>query len=124
MAPRVIGFLCVTFCLGCADGKPLPALYPVKGTILKNGQPVQGGSIRFHPESSQEDLIIISAVGDNREFALATKSSKRHASGAPPGKYRVVYTPRISKTSFQPTTLKEPVTIEVKENDLTIELGR
>jgi hypothetical protein len=122
---RLIGiFLLLEPAAGCGGntGDPLPTLYLVKGKVLKNGRPVSGGSIRFHAEKSQEAMIISGDVGDDGRFALTTKSGSRTAAGAPPGKYQVVYSPRITKQEFQPTILKALVTVESRDNVLTIDL--
>lgn len=131
---------------GCwgGTGRPegaLPKLQPVRGQLVRAGQPVSGGAVRFEPmasspgatagTSSQQNLSIGGNVGPDGRFELVTLHtlSMQSGPGAPVGQYRVTYLPPASEkpedqAAIQPITLPEPVTIQEGQNDLTLSLDR
>jgi hypothetical protein len=116
--------------LGCGgkDAEELPTLHPVTGKVLKHGQPVAGGSIRFTPVNEQAEIIMKGRVGEDGTFELITwkgktRESKTSAAGAPVGTYYVTYSPpTLSKTAL-PVTSKETYKVEAKANEFTFEVG-
>lgn len=128
----VLGLLVLAGC-GGDNQPPFPDLHPVKGVVKRGGQPVSGGGIRFDPDPARPEFIITSTVEPDGTFTLATirttdKSGERKP-GAPAGKYKVTYMPPAGDqtaggASFDPITAPGGVTVEAKENDLTVELTK
>jgi hypothetical protein len=78
--------LCVLSIIGC-NRSPIPGLVPASGTILLDGQPIDGVSIVFTPQTGTTSDRIASTVSlENGTFILNTLGH----SGALPGKYNVV----------------------------------
>lgn len=86
--------LCLTaltlICTGCGTDDSLPARAPVAGTVFYQGQPVEQGTITFHPEDESVNPAS-SSLGAGGEFQLST--FERH-DGAIPGQFTVVITAR------------------------------
>ena len=120
--------------LGCTDGgKPkgdLPALHPAKGRVVRNGQPVNGGSVRFHPDPEDLDLVVGGEVKSDGSFELQTQhaQSQKRGPGAPAGTYQVTYFPpqadQTQGVPAEPVTPNQPQTIQAGSNDLTVELTK
>ena len=92
---------------------------------------VSGGVVRFSPDPDKPDFLVNSEVGADGRFKLSTvrttdsQGERRH--GAAAGKYRVTFTPKLGDQTSgykAPVTLPTPVTVEAKENDLTIRLPK
>ena len=124
---------CSLVVFGCAKGADLPELYPVKGRVLKNGKPVQGGQVQFAPQDTQAALLVNGAVNEDGTFTLTTHKGRSSAAGAPTGKYQVTYSPppaAVSTTdpakakNAPPVILTKTQKIEAKENALTLNLGK
>ncbi|MCS7304246.1 MAG: hypothetical protein NZ602_03955 [Thermoguttaceae bacterium] len=143
----------VLYCLGllglmwgCGGGKgrpegELPKLQPVRGQLLRAGQPVSGGSLQLEPLSSQkapassgqsmQNLSIGANVKPDGGFEVVTLHtlSMKSAPGAPVGQYRVTYLPPASgkpedQAAFQPITLPQPITIQEGQNELRLSLDQ
>ena len=119
---------------GCTDSKPkgdLPALHPAKGTVVRGGQPVNGGAVKFHPDPEDLDLVVGAEVMADGSFELQTAhaQSQKKGPGAPAGTYRVTYfPPQGDQTQGGPSTAPVEVpqkqTIQAGANDLTVEVGK
>ena len=109
--------------LGCSKNvDKLAELHPVKGTVTKNGQPVNKGLVSFIPTDNQE-WIVNSEVDANGKFELQTISQNGNKKGAPAGTYRVTYMPPGNDQNVTPVTTSKTYSVEPKANDLTIELN-
>ena len=112
---------------GCSD--PVPALFPVEGTITRLGQPVREGGLIFQPVSGPSHSLILNAeVQTNGTFTVKAERTDREGqlhflTGMPVGEYKVTYHPPSdgSKSGLEfefPTTIK----VEAKSNSLKLEL--
>jgi hypothetical protein len=115
---------------GCDDGKPkgdLPPLHPAKGKVVRGGQPVAGGSVRFQVEPDSPDVLVTAEVTPDGSFELQTVHalSGKQGKGAPAGTYRVTYQPPLSENqSPPPIELSQTQTIKEGANELTVDLGK
>ena len=77
---------------GCSE--PPPQLLPVSGTVLIDGEPLSGGTIRFVPEGGRP---VSSTILENGSYQLGTSSvgSVGGVDGVPPGKYRIAVSSSI-----------------------------
>jgi hypothetical protein len=121
------GILVLAILVGCrADSSSPPAdLQPVKGRIVDAGTAVKGGGIAFHAVEDPAPLPINADVDDDGRFELATVHDRKRLPGAPPGKYRIVYSPanmEIGKS--EPITLAETVEIAAGGAELTLDISR
>jgi hypothetical protein len=118
---------------GCNDGKPkgdLPPLHPVKGKVVRNSQPVNGGLVRFHTDPDDPDVVVNAEVKADGTFEVQTQhaQSQKKGPGAPAGIYQVTYYPPQGDQTAGPNPV--PVTptqthmIQAGENALIIELGK
>lgn len=128
----VLGVVVLAGCGG--DGQPpFPDVHPVKGVVKKGGKAVTGGGVRFDPDPPKPEFIVTGNVEADGTFTLGTvrttdKVAERKP-GAPAGKYKVTYMPPAGDqtaggASFDPITAPNPVTVEAKDNDLTVDLGK
>ncbi|MDR2706199.1 MAG: carboxypeptidase-like regulatory domain-containing protein [Planctomycetaceae bacterium] len=89
------GFLLVA---GCRKSG-LDGLYPVKGKITSNGEPLEGVSISLSPISNTPDRRPASALSDkNGNFSLTTLKPN---DGAFPGEYKVSLSKVISSMTYE-----------------------
>ena len=111
---------------------------PVAGRVLLDGQPLHGGIVKFHADTSKGNEIMFAPSGEidaDGNYELYTANKK----GAPPGWYRVVIaaveTADNSKASRKGSKLpfnakftrdaETPLRVEVKENgEYTLELTK
>lgn len=111
----------------------LPALYPVTGSVIRESQPVAGGSLRFRPQAdpdASEDIIIIADVSAEGRFEVHTLHalSQKRAAGAPLGQYEVTYMPPMGDqttsnvSDYVPLTLATPQRVVEGSNELALEL--
>lgn len=121
--------------VGCGTETTQPTfadLQSVTGVVTWNGTPANGGSIRFNPDPATPEFSINSEVGADGTYALTTvrttdKMGERKT-GAPLGKYKVVYTPPL--TTQTPTglplfvELPTPVTVVAGSNNIPVEVGK
>jgi hypothetical protein len=115
---------------GCSSGSQVdwPELFPVKGTVTQGGKSLSGGNLLFHQTGSAEYLVSGNVEADGT-FTLNTAHARDRGTrktGAPTGKYRVTYTPLIVEpsTPSDPIDLKNAVTIEARENALSLDLPK
>jgi hypothetical protein len=88
-------FLLVTGC----QKSGLDGLYPVKGKITSNGEPLEGISITLSPVSKASDKRPASALSDkNGNFSLTTLKPN---DGAFPGEYKVSFSKVISSMTYE-----------------------
>lgn len=80
-----IGLIGVLFVLGCSR-QPREILYPVRGRITLDGQPLPRGSLSLRPESKTNWHQPTGMIEPAGEYVVYTNSRV----GAPPGSYRVV----------------------------------
>ena len=116
---------------GCGGSQsPFAELYPVKGVVLRDGQPVQKGMIQFTGASGNASFIVNSEVGADGTFALTTvrttDSNGERKSGAPAGSFTVTYTPFSDQRNgdINPVALPKPIAVEAKPNELRIDLPK
>jgi len=130
--PRTISLFTLLVMLnvsGCMDAGLSVELYPVAGTVIRNGKPVKGGGMMLVPEGSLPSGVSINASvnpdGTFKAETLHTKSNGRTVGtpGVPAGKYRVIYHPPSdgSRMGLE-MELKEPITVEAKPNTIEITL--
>ncbi len=138
-APRALGTaVMLLVVLGCGKPGTAPTV-PVTGTVTLNGQPVEGVSVGFTPQSGRPASDTTDARG---KFTLSTFES---GDGAVPGTHKVVITEPADEAEPMPGTPEAenwvppesqvpeeyqdasttPLTAEVEEggeNDFTFEL--
>src|SRR5262245_1271838 len=81
------------FCLapGCSDGAVGLKTYPVRGSVLVNGEPAKGMVVTFQntDKNAPGNAVHPVAVTDDQgKFALSTNADK---DGAPEGEYVVLF---------------------------------
>jgi hypothetical protein len=109
---------------GCGKSQEdLPPLLPIKGKVVKNNQPVQGGSVMLKPEDLQGDFMVIGNVDRDGRFELVTIRRDTRANGVPEGRYFVTYSPSDTTKPVSPTTLPEPVRIDAATKELVLDLA-
>ncbi|MBY0514206.1 MAG: hypothetical protein K2P78_09890 [Gemmataceae bacterium] len=135
MRPIAILSLAAALLAGCGGGKdqpPFSDLHPVKGVVMRNGQPVKGGAVRFNPDPDRPGFLINSDVAADGTFNLSTvrttDSQGERKPGAPAGNYKVTFIPPLGDQTAggQVSAIDLPgtVTVEAKENNLTIDLPK
>lgn len=132
--PRMLLLLALLAFAGCDSGTNQPAfaeLHPVRGTVMRGGKPVAGGAVQFAAAPEDGSFMINSDVLPDGTFQLSTvrttDTQGERKTGAPAGSYRVTYMPVVvdqTAGNVEPITLNKEVTVEAKDNDLTIELPR
>lgn len=117
--------------VGCGPppGAELPPLHPTTGTLTRGGQPVKGGSLRFHATGGGDANTIVTAeVGGDGAFTVYTVSGAGkgvgRSAGAPAGKYQATYTPPAETQGAMPVDLPDAVTVEAKTNVLALKLPK
>lgn len=88
---RVLGVFLVSSLMllsGCSEKDPnLLDVWPVQGTVSKNGQPIKQGVVTFFPEHPESGVTRTSVSGiRGGEYELSTYDDE---DGCVPGKYRV-----------------------------------
>jgi hypothetical protein len=76
------GSLVALILSGCSDGNELGRL-PIEGTVTFQGQPLDHGTVQFHPQDAVKGVQSGAQVKQG-EFSIAEKQ------GLPPGSYRVM----------------------------------
>ena len=131
----LVGALAVGLLVGCGSGSKqpnFPDLSPVKGTITRGGSPVKGGAVQFFPDPPKPDFLINSEVGVDGTYTLSTvrttDTSGERKPGAPPGTYKVTYTPPLGDQTaggaINPIELTKTFTVTAGNNDIPIDLPR
>jgi hypothetical protein len=77
---------------GCGDADDSIALVPVKGKVLRNGEPLGNASVTFLPDPSNPDQT---PGGDTSGPAGTYLAKFKSRSGLAPGKYKVTVTPGL-----------------------------
>jgi hypothetical protein len=83
--------------VGC--GRPGPSVQPVEGTILLDGQPLEGATVGFSPTSSEGGLPAVGLTDSEGRFTLTSTGGGRPEAGAVIGDYAVV----VSKQEVEGT---------------------
>jgi hypothetical protein len=129
-ARYALGLLVLAPLAGCSGtARGLPALHPLTGKVVKDGQAVPGGTVNFYPEPEQPAYFVYADVGPDGRFAAQTVSvedpKKTRHPGVPANTYKVTYYPRkVEGTpTAEPVVAPAPVTVKTGENDVTIDLG-
>jgi hypothetical protein len=104
---------------------------PVSGTVTVDGEPLNGGTLVFTPDTAKGNTSHVSCTGPVREghFELRTNGITRDdsGSGVPPGWYKVTLRIVDLSTKKNPQALvnvhdkyksveKTPLSVEVKDN--------
>ncbi len=129
-----LGVACaISLSAGCGGGPSLPTFYPVKGTVLLDGQPVRFANVSLTPKDS-DDEDTPAATGQtnaNGEFSIRSMMGSGY-DGALPGEYWIsLSAPRqapadangskptaIPQKYRNPRTAKIPVSVNEQTNDL------
>lgn len=122
-----LGFSALTGC-GSSTLTP-PKVYPTRGRVLMNGQPVSFVSIKLIPTEASVGRHEADGVTDESgAFALRTFSNSE-PDGALPGSYNVEIGPYLNSlpagakpTEVPPGRHPAPVEVAAEDNDLTIEI--
>jgi len=86
----LLGLAILTGGVGCGDSSGLPRRYAVRGTVTYKGEPVESGTITFHPLSA--DGRAATGFIEDGAYSLETVSGTND--GALPGEYAVTITSR------------------------------
>lgn len=120
---RAVLSLLLTAVLGCG-GEELPQLYPVTGKVVKGGQPVTGGTIRFTPVGVPERILINAPVHEDGTFQLSTRKGNTRAPGAPEGMYEVMYSPaKLVKGGPLPVSSSKTYKVKPQPNEFTFDVA-
>jgi hypothetical protein len=84
---RPVAWLLLIGVLGCAKGDTGPALYPVTGTVKKDGKPLAGVSVSLVATNQKVGIALMGVTKDDGTFEIATGQGKK---GAPEGTFKVV----------------------------------
>jgi hypothetical protein len=97
--------------------------------VNQGGKPVSGGNVRFTPEPARSDFMHTAEVGADGRFTLqtirTTDGKGERKSGAPAGRYKVVYVPVMVDQAAgapEPAELRQPVTVDAQAADLKLDL--
>ena len=85
----VLGWLLLLSALGCGPPAGQMKVYPAKGKVLVDGQPLAGVLVVFYPEAPFADTKADyprGATGEDGSFVISTY---REGDGAPAGQYGV-----------------------------------
>jgi hypothetical protein len=109
---------------GCSSPRtPPPATYPVKGKVTyKGGSPLTGVMIEFRSTSDPSTTMMANIQADG-SFELFTIFGNEKLAGGIAGPCQVtVHPPIVPGKSPSAHVLTQPITIEPKENNFTIEI--
>lgn len=82
-----LAWLILLAIVGCGGGETGPALYPVTGTVKKDGKPVGGVSVSLVATNEKLALALTGVTKDDGTFEIVTGQGKK---GAPEGSFKVV----------------------------------
>lgn len=101
--------------LGCEASSPL-ACYPVRGTVVRDGKPVAGAVVVFHPVDPAANLKQkpIASTDDAGEFRVTTF---KPGDGAPVGDYRITVVQRAPKLVGEEMVREGPNQLHGKLSD-------
>ena len=94
--PALLGLATLAALAGCSGNR-----VQVSGTVTAKGERVKGGTLVFSPvgaDPNQTARAATAAVQPDGTFSLGTNSP---GDGAPPGRYRVSYTPPAQELTEQ-----------------------
>ena len=126
LALAILGAFALTSVVGCGVKR-----VPVAGTVLLDGQPLDGGYLEFTPDTAKGNtaqLVCIAPIKEGR-YNLETNGVTRADSGTgvPPGWYKVTFRMLdVSSKKHQVVPIpvnekfksveKTPLAVEVKDN--------
>jgi hypothetical protein len=84
----LIGLIVLAFLSGC--GRGIPAIVPVKGTVLLNGQPLPKATIQFVPQRSDLGAEFTSTAVTDEKGGFTLTCGYRDTPGATMGEHTVV----------------------------------
>ena len=116
-------FLLGLAAVGCSGGPAAPETYPAQGKVVFRGPSLQGGMVSLSDPAV--GATINGVIAADNTFTLETIKPPHRLKGAPAGTYDVeVVSPQTAEQKTIPIAVKtKRVTIEAKENHLTIEVG-
>ena len=128
-------WLALGLATGCGSGggnqPPFAELYPAKGVLVRDGQPVKGGVLQLAAIPPSAEFLINAEVGSDGAFELttvrATDSRGERKSGVAAGTYTATYRPPVADQmtgNLNPVALPKPVVVEAKPNDWKLELAK
>ena len=129
--PLVVAVLLSVLIGGCSRRSAGPKMYPVRGTVIVDGQPAQYATVSFTPVDKTDDRLPSGGtVDEDGEFRLTTL---KQFDGAEPGEYWVSISwckpidPNRSEVEYGPELLpnkyQHPDKSGLKELRVTIEEG-
>jgi len=124
--PLIFGLaIFVTAVTGCGSKPPnLPTTYPVRGIVVAaDGKPLAGGAIYF-TSSEKDRLEATGDIGPDGKFELRTVALGERLTGAIAGPHKVRVVPASKPGDIPPAMDLSDVTIQAKDNDLTIKLPK
>jgi len=101
---------------GCSDNKPTNKLYSVSGKVTLDGEPLNGGVVKFAPDASKGNTQKVSPSGTidaQGQYQLKTGDEKGMNDGAPAGWYKVgvlIEGPGITSSKTINARYKDPST--------------
>jgi hypothetical protein len=112
----------VTFA-GCGKPVNLPKLSPVKGVVVRGGQPVQSGKLELKAQPDNPDMMVNAQVDPTGHFEVVSmdRDGKKRP-GAPEGSYKLTYIPQATDHKIEPVEVPVIFTVEPKANEWTVEL--
>jgi hypothetical protein len=123
--------LALVVLLGCSGSdRPvgdLPELHPVKGKVVRGGEPVSGGELRLSADATGADWVINAEVGPDGTFELKTLHalSMKMGPGAPAGTWTATYSPPLTTNQAPvPVRATKPVTVAAGPNEIVVELPK
>lgn len=118
--------LCTTGCKKKPGSGNVPAVHPVKGVVLKNGQHVTNGDLEIRPVQELPNLLVSAVLkpdGTFEVFSMDTqdRDGKKHP-GAPEGSYQLTYSVQTQDQQIQSVKLSKPFVVEAKPNEWIVNL--
>ncbi len=119
------GLISVLFVVGCG-GEPAEELVPVGGTLLVDGEPLDGVSVIFHPVDGENNRGGYGTTDSTGAFNVTHFVQKEP--GLPPGKYSITYSRmRLPDGSaappLEPGEPPDPENIQVETLPESLTLG-
>lgn len=94
-----------------------PALYPVRGIVLLDGEPMAGGAVISYFRGSSDWSGALAAINEDGTFEFTTNG----ATGAYEGTHDITFT--LMKSGMPPTNLLPGKYIDPKNPPYSIEVG-
>lgn len=89
LMPAVLGMSLVILIGGCSGGGDLPPLHPATGTVLYNGEAVEGAAVVFRTKVDDKNYVATGTTDAQGKFELSTSGE--------PGAVAGTYTVTVSK---------------------------